>query len=59
MTVDEQIAEEFVLYIEYCRKASLHDEFESQYRATAHKIFYHLQELKSTRTCSPLGEAVC
>jgi hypothetical protein len=56
MTVDEQIAKEFILYVEYCRKASLHDEFEDGYRAMAHKIFYHIQELKSTRVCSPLDK---
>ncbi len=56
MSLDEQIAEEVELYVGYCRKINEHDEFEPTYRAMAHKIFYHIQELRSTGKPSPLGQ---
>ena len=55
MTLDEQINEEVVLYVGYCQQAAKHDEFEQQSREIAHKIFYHIQELRSTRKQTPLG----
>lgn len=43
------------LYVNYCRLASEHDEMEEMYRALAHKIFYHIQEMRSTGKPSVLG----
>jgi hypothetical protein len=55
MTLDEQIDEEVKLYVGYCELAVKRDEHEQHYRSLAHKIFYHIQELRSTRKKSTLG----
>jgi hypothetical protein len=55
MDVDELIAFEIKLYVEYCEKASDHDFMEGVYRAAAHNLFYHIQELKSTRKLTTWG----
>ncbi len=41
------IDEEVKLYVDFCNKASLHDEQEALWRQLAHVTFYHIQELKS------------
>lgn len=56
MTLEEQISLELDLYVGYCRKAAQHDEFENEHRIMAHKIFYHIQELRSTRKLSSFGK---
>lgn len=57
MTVDEQISEEVKQYVSYCQKACEHDALEHSYRLLAHKLFYHIQELRSTRVCTPFAES--
>ena len=54
--VDELIELEVGLYVHYCRLACRRDEFELMYRKLAHKLFYHIQELRSTGQPSALGQ---
>ena len=44
------------MYVNYCRLACQHDEFEQQYRNMAHRLFYHIQEMRSTGQPSILGK---
>lgn len=41
------IDKEVKLYVDFCRKASMHDECEQLWRMLAHVTFYHIQELKT------------
>lgn len=51
-TVSELINDEVRLYVGFCQAAALHDEKEAAYRAAAHVIFYHIQEMRTTgNTC--------
>jgi hypothetical protein len=54
--ISAQIDDEVALYVGYCRHASLHDEDEEIYKRMAHKVFYHIQELRSTGKLSILGK---
>lgn len=54
MSVDELIDTEVRMYVEYCEKAATHDVMEAFYRAAAHNLFYHIQELRSTRKAPAL-----
>lgn len=56
MTVDELIDIEVKMYVEYCERASTHDFMEPMYRAAAHNLFYHIQELRSTRKVTTWGK---
>jgi hypothetical protein len=58
MTLDEQIDIEVYLYVHCCEQASKHDGYEPYYRSLAHMIFYHILEMRSTRSASPLGELI-
>jgi hypothetical protein len=55
MNVEEAIASEVDLYVGYCRKAADHDEYEPLYRSIAHKLFYHIQEMRSTKKATMFG----
>lgn len=54
--LDSLIEMEVGMYVNYCRLACLRDEFEGAYRNMAHKIFYHIQEMRSTGQPSILGK---
>ena len=56
MTLEEQISIELIMYLGYCRMAALHDQFEGYHKMMAHKLFYHIQELRSTRKLSVFGK---
>jgi hypothetical protein len=53
-TIDDQIQSEVAKYVKLCRSAAKHNCNESEYKEMAHTVFYHIQELRSTRTPSPL-----
>jgi len=53
LTVDQLIAKDVNLYLQFCNKAALHDEQEMYWRTLAHTAFYYLQELRSTHTIAP------
>jgi ribosomal protein L44E len=55
MDVDELIDIEVKMYVDYCEKASEHDVMEDFYRKAAHNLFYHIQELRSTRKLTTWG----
>jgi len=55
LTVDKLINQEVELYVNYCRAASKHDEWEKHYRMAAHVIFYHIQEMRTTGQSTLLG----
>ena len=48
MDVETLIELEVGLYVGYCRLACLRDENEQFYRNLAHRIFYNIQEMRST-----------
>lgn len=53
--LEDQINAEVAKYVKLCEIASKHDATnESEYREMAHVVFYHIQELRSTRKPSPL-----
>jgi transposase len=58
MSLDEQIDLEVKMYVGYCEAAARHDAYEQQYRMLAHGIFYHIQELRSTKKQSTLGRVI-
>lgn len=47
-SVDDQIQSEITLYVTYCQAAAKHGSDEQYWRDCAHKIFYHIIELRST-----------
>lgn len=49
MSVDDLIAQEFDMYLQFCRNASRHDEQEMLWKQLAHVTFYHMMELRATR----------
>lgn len=55
--VDEQIAAEIGIYVTHCRDAAKHNDQENEFKRKAHIVFYHIQELRSTRKISPLNYA--
>jgi hypothetical protein len=55
MTLEEAIRAEQLMYVRYCEEAARHDNFEGYYRAHAHHIFYHIQEMRSTGEVTPLA----
>lgn len=48
LSVEELIAKEVGMYLQFCCNAAKHDEQEFLWRQLAHVTFYHLQELKTT-----------
>jgi hypothetical protein len=52
----QMIDEEVMLYLEFCRKAALHDEQEGLWRTLAHATFYHLEELRSVNDQTPISK---
>jgi hypothetical protein len=46
--IEELINLEVDLYVQYCRAAAKHDEWEEHNRMVAHTLFYHIQEMRST-----------
>lgn len=56
MNVEEAIASEVDLYVGYCQKAADHDQYEQHYKALAHKLFYHIQEMRSTNQGAIFGK---
>lgn len=53
-TIDDQIAYEVTKYVYLCQKAAEHNYLEDKWKQLAHIVFYHIQELRSTRKPSPL-----
>lgn len=49
MNMHEQSKKEVEMYLTYCQMAALHNAYEQYYRSLAHRIFYHIQELRSTK----------
>ncbi len=56
MSVEELIDIEVKLYVDFCERAAKHDHLEQFHRKIAHRLFYHIQELRSTRKVVPLGK---
>lgn len=54
-TIDDQIEAEVQQYVKMCRCAAQHTVDEDMYRSIAHRIFYHILELRSTRKPTPLN----
>ena len=48
MNVQELINAEVDLYVQFCSLAALHDDKEVEYKQSAHVLFYHIQEMRST-----------
>lgn len=57
--IDKQVKDQIGLYVDYCRSAAKHDEWEAYYKATAHALFYHIQEIRSTGVYKPFGRVTC
>lgn len=53
MNLQEQIDKEVNMYLTYCQMAAQHNAYEQYYRNLAHMIFYHIQELRSTKVLAP------
>lgn len=53
--LSQQINQEIQLYVNYCRAAARHDEFEEVNKRAAHKLFYHIQEMRTTGQATPLS----
>lgn len=58
MNVDELIAQYVQYYVSLCQLAAQHDEMEHLNKLTAHRVFYHIQELRSTRIPRHLGQFI-
>lgn len=56
--LNTQINREVKLYVNYCRAAAKHDEWEDHYRMAAHAIFYHIQEMRATGQVSTFGYVI-
>lgn len=48
MRIEELINLEVDLYVQYCRAAARHDEWEEYHKMVAHTLFYHIQEMRAT-----------
>lgn len=57
-SVDDFVELEVNMYLGCCRLAAKHDDMEGYYRAVAHRIFYHIQELRTTQKASVLPKEV-
>jgi hypothetical protein len=53
--VDDQIAIEVKLYVDYCRLACRHDDKEKLYRQLAHVVAYHIKEMHETQKVTIVG----
>ncbi len=52
MDVQQLIDTEVHMYVTCCELAARHEQDEIFYRQIAHALFYHIQEMKSTRQVS-------
>ncbi len=52
--LEDQIKAEVAKYVKLCNQAARHDYAEPEFKELAHIVFYHIQELRSTRKPSPL-----
>ncbi len=48
MKVEEVVAKEVAMYVEYCELAAEHEPDEQIYKNLAHVLFYHIQEIRAT-----------
>lgn len=58
MDIDELIASYVQYYVSLCELAAKHDEMEYLNKMTAHAVFYHIQELRSTRIPRHFGKFI-
>jgi hypothetical protein len=49
VTIEDLINLEVDLYVQYCRAAAQHDEWEQYHRMAAHTLFYHIQEMRCAK----------
>jgi hypothetical protein len=53
-SIEDQINAEVTKYVRLCEKASNHTSAEAEFKGMAHRVFYHILELRTTHKPSPL-----